>query len=348
VLDNEADGWTKLHGNLPPTLYHYTTAQGLVGMLQTGRLWATNAHFMNDPREITYAADIVQRAVRDAAQEHKRAVDALDSGWMDKLITFGRDRAWNAPKIEEWSRDAVRTFDEQGGAYIACFCQEPDLLSQWRGYGAVGGGYAVGFTSAELAKPSPAMLLRKVIYEETEQNAIVKRWVDGVFALDLEWRAEQKRLIKKTTQGKLPDWQALMKAFQGNTEAQTRMREHAKEGLATLNAGLESFSRFMIECLVCFKNPAYAAEDEWRLIVYGQSKPQVLFRVSRGCPTPYVELDLTSKDGELQGRLPISEINYGPVLESGLVARSLRTFLQAARYDHVLPHVKQSRVPYRA
>ena len=154
MLANEANGWTKLHGDPPPTLHHYTTGQGLLGMLQAGRLWATNAHFMNDPKEITYAADIVQRAVREAADRHKAAVDALDPGWMDKLITFGRDRAWKAPKIEQWSSDAIRTFDEQGGAYIACFCREPDLLSQWRGYGAVGGGYAVGFNSADLATRS--------------------------------------------------------------------------------------------------------------------------------------------------------------------------------------------------
>ena len=87
MLANEADGWTKLHGDPPPTLHHYTTGQGLLGMLQAGRLWATNAHFMNDPKEITYAADIVQRAVREAADRHKAAVDALDPGWMDKLIT---------------------------------------------------------------------------------------------------------------------------------------------------------------------------------------------------------------------------------------------------------------------
>jgi Protein of unknown function (DUF2971) len=348
MLANEADGWTKLHGDPPPTLHHYTTGQGLLGMLQAGRLWATNAHFMNDPKEVTYAADIVQRAVRGAADRHKAAVDALDPGWMDKLITFGRDRAWKAPKIEQWSSDAIRTFDEQGGAYIACFCREPDLLSQWRGYGAVGGGYAVGFNSADLATRSTDMLLRKVLYDPTEQQAIVKRWVDAVFALDLEWREEQKRLVAETTQGGLPDWQALLKAFQGNTEAQARMRQRAKEGLTALNAGLERFSQFMIECLVCFKNPAYAAEEEWRLIVFGHSQPRLQFRVGRGCPIPYVELDLTAKVGELQGRLPISGISYGPVLESGMVARSLRTFLQAARYDHVIPHVTQSKVPYRA
>ena len=348
MLANEADRWSELHGDPPPTLHHYTTGQGLLGILQTGRLWATNAHFMNDPREITYAADIVQQSVREAAARHKAAVDALNTGWIDKLITFGRDRAWKAPQIDQWSKDAIQTFHEQGGAYIACFCREPDLLSQWRGYGAVGGGYAVGFNSADLATRSPDVLLRKVLYDPSEQQAIVKRWVDAVFALDLAWREEQKRLVAETRQGRPPDWQALLKSLQGNTEAQTRMQERTKEGLTALNAGLERFAQFMSECLVCFKNQAYAEEDEWRLIVFGRSsQPGVQFRIARGCPVPYVELDLTAKTGELEGRLPISGINYGPVLESGMVRRSLQTLLHAARYDHVIPHVQQSKVPYR-
>ena len=37
ILANEADGWTNLHADPPRTLYHYTTGQGLLGMLQAGR-----------------------------------------------------------------------------------------------------------------------------------------------------------------------------------------------------------------------------------------------------------------------------------------------------------------------
>jgi hypothetical protein len=33
--------------------------------------------------------------------------------------------------------------------YITCFCEDGDLLSQWRGY-ADPGGYAIGFDAAEL------------------------------------------------------------------------------------------------------------------------------------------------------------------------------------------------------
>lgn len=31
--------------------YHYTDAQGLLGIIQNGRLWATDIRFLNDPSE---------------------------------------------------------------------------------------------------------------------------------------------------------------------------------------------------------------------------------------------------------------------------------------------------------
>jgi hypothetical protein len=168
-----------------------------------------------------------------------------------------------------------------------------------------------------------------------------------MFALDFGWRTEQKQLMEAMKTGGPKDWPSILKALAGEGDAQRELRDKAKRGLTELNDALERFSQFMIECLVCFKNPAYAAEDEWRLIVFGRSKPNVNFRVGRGCPLPYIELDLTILDGEHRGKLPISGINYGPVHESAMVKRALRTCLEAMGYDHVTTHVNQSKVPYR-
>src|SRR5262245_9764361 len=48
-LETLMNGWLTLHRRPPSTLYHYTNAQGLYGMLATGRVWATNVAFLNDP-----------------------------------------------------------------------------------------------------------------------------------------------------------------------------------------------------------------------------------------------------------------------------------------------------------
>ena len=46
--------------NYNAILYHYTTASGLVGILQSNRLWATSAIFMNDVNELNYGTKFIK------------------------------------------------------------------------------------------------------------------------------------------------------------------------------------------------------------------------------------------------------------------------------------------------
>jgi len=64
--------------------------------------------------------------------------------------------------------------------YVASFCEDGNLLSQWRGYGSPGSGFNLGFVSKgitvvqtdfEAKKPA---LLRRVEYDRDKQKAIVK------------------------------------------------------------------------------------------------------------------------------------------------------------------------------
>ncbi len=45
----------------PDWFYHYTTAEGLLGILESKSIWHTNANFLNDHKElqvgISYARD---------------------------------------------------------------------------------------------------------------------------------------------------------------------------------------------------------------------------------------------------------------------------------------------------
>src|SRR5437660_10589388 len=58
--------WVGLHSLRPRILYHYTDAAGLLGLLKTNRLWATNRRFMNDPTETEYAANLIRAALNDS------------------------------------------------------------------------------------------------------------------------------------------------------------------------------------------------------------------------------------------------------------------------------------------
>jgi hypothetical protein len=97
------------------SLFHYTNAAGLLGILQTHRLWATNLRYLNDLSEMDYSTPLIQAAV----------ADRFDSDTAEQFI------------------QGLQNFDEHTGHYVVCFSDGGDVLSQWRHY-AESGGYAIG------------------------------------------------------------------------------------------------------------------------------------------------------------------------------------------------------------
>jgi hypothetical protein len=45
---------------VPPLLYHYTDATGLLGIVQSRAIWATHIRYLNDAQEFDYAADLAR------------------------------------------------------------------------------------------------------------------------------------------------------------------------------------------------------------------------------------------------------------------------------------------------
>lgn len=137
-------------GPVPPRLYHYTTAEGLYGILRTRTIWATQFDFLNDRSEFSYAFEILkERLTAQAGTEASaRLIPGLDS--------------W-------WSKTPPH--------YISSFCEDSDLLSQWRGYGRTNDGYAIGFKSGNLSKRGPDLV--QLIYPRAEQS----RFLDSLFGV---------------------------------------------------------------------------------------------------------------------------------------------------------------------
>ena len=47
------------------SIYHYTGAAGLRGILQSGHIWATHTDFMNDSAEIEFACEQIRLSLRE-------------------------------------------------------------------------------------------------------------------------------------------------------------------------------------------------------------------------------------------------------------------------------------------
>lgn len=131
------------------TLFHYTTGNGLLGILSKNEIWSTAYYCTNDETELRAGRGVLTPLF--LSKTHK-VVKAGDS----RVLTICRRGAniWDyANGFEEMIfRLAVSLIS----VYITCFCRpssEEDflhgLLSQWRGYGA-DGGYALQFNRTKL------------------------------------------------------------------------------------------------------------------------------------------------------------------------------------------------------
>ena len=156
-----------------PVIYHYTDVSGLHGILQSNRLWASAAYYLNDSSEIEYGCKLALEAIavwKDVNQRIQSfAVDALR----------GLESIFSHP-LSRISRSAT--------IYVTCFCENDNLLSQWRAYGQAG-GYSLGF---EVDKSWRTMALRvpgefwdlrlaQVIYDEEHQRMRINSLLTQVF-----------------------------------------------------------------------------------------------------------------------------------------------------------------------
>ncbi len=148
--------WREYHATPPDELFHYTSAEGFLGILATGRLWAARVEYLNDATEFGYGTSLLQEVLEKKKTE-------VPPGWKSEFLT----------RCLRGIPDAWCTY------FVACFCTDGDLLSQWRGYGSRGGGYAVGFQARRLGTGgAQEVCLRRVLYEREQQRPLVEALVD--------------------------------------------------------------------------------------------------------------------------------------------------------------------------
>ena len=115
---------------LPNVLYHYTTQDGLLGILKESALWATKIHYMNDASELILPFQMASAILQELAKKE-------EEGKKRQVILNIRD------DIKDWADVNI---------CVASFCTDGDLLSQWRGYGLPGSAYTIGFDTERLLK----------------------------------------------------------------------------------------------------------------------------------------------------------------------------------------------------
>lgn len=104
-------------------LYHYTTADGLKGIVENDELWATSAYYLNDSTEIMYGYQLIDEALGVWRTKVNSPEDSMAGG-----LVYSLERQFGHDYLE---RNIITIITP---IYLTCFCEEDDLLSQWRAY----------------------------------------------------------------------------------------------------------------------------------------------------------------------------------------------------------------------
>ncbi|MFA9176199.1 DUF2971 domain-containing protein [Klebsiella variicola] len=94
-------------------LYHYTSLEGLYGILRSNSMWATHLSYLNDINEFLHGFECIREAI-PILEGNGKIHQTWFSAFTDYML-----------KIQDIS---------ELDYYITCFCMHDDLLSQWRGY----------------------------------------------------------------------------------------------------------------------------------------------------------------------------------------------------------------------
>lgn len=147
----------------PAIIYHYTSASGLMGIVESGTIWATDIQYLNDSREFEYT------------------VTLADTNLTNYRVAASQD---DVPLYDECLQSL--SFAANGiQLFATAFSAKPDLLSQWRAYCPPTGGFALGFAPASLQRDAGVFLL-PCLYDRDQQQLLFNRVL--TFLLQ-EWRA---------------------------------------------------------------------------------------------------------------------------------------------------------------
>ncbi len=312
-------------------LYHYTTLDGLIGILQTQTLWATQYRFLNDYSELVLIRDILIESVFPIVLEELKLINHRED--VQRFI----DRKGGLDQVVK--HDAAIIIDAQYRAagediYIFSFCGEyknsyvnsNGLLSQWRGYG-IGGGIALVFDTHKL---------EEILQIEGEKYLYNQGHISDVIYSDDETKFKMELTTNMT------DITAYVKKMF------LHMKLNRQEPDAT-----KAFPSF-IQCISRYKHHSFKEENEVRIVCMPRIQNEEYlriakkegstlklekerkFRTKKGKLIPYIEL-FNSTDIVL----PIERIIVGPHKEKESRAYALRVMLRNTNIEITI-----SDIPY--
>jgi hypothetical protein len=261
------------------------------GIIENRSIWFTDIDSVNDPFELHYGKEIITNILNGYIEKQKdENIVTMLRGIYDYLIA-STNKIIHRP-------------------YIACFCENGNLLSQWRGYSGENGGYSLCFRiqdttnyllDASVLNKSEIVFLRKIIYNKEIQETLIKNYIDKIII-------GAKNLFLN---------------INGNVKV-------VWVGMASLSS-----ANIFLDMMLSFKNPCFQEEKEWRIIkIVGSGKSQftnyLQFNEKKGQLLPFLNIYLSNNESQIP-TFPLKSIMHSPLLDSKTTCNFLTQYLQTIR-----------------
>lgn len=306
-------------------LYHYTTQAGLLGILDTGKIWATHVRYLNDASEGKAVSDAIRYELNGRV-EIGPLVKELEIPNASKIsIQLNK----NEGDILSIGNNALSPITSQM-AFITSFSKAGNLLSQWRGYCDSSVGYSIGFSKNYLKKVAKSFSenlpgspyfntcdLISCTYNNEEENA--KLIHDCEVAVTAYIQKAKSLKSSHSGFGSLPG-----ELHQAATQ---HLRPFGLRAITTKDNSFreEAESRFVLSC----DFPDFEQFSD------------IKFRTGRSMITPYLEIPLC-----LDNHTPeIKRVIVGPCPHPSEAVQSVEMLLKSKGITGV--EVVASKIPYR-
>lgn len=313
-------------------LFHYTTWDGLMGIIKNQTLWATHYKFLNDFTEIVFFRDkLIELLVPHVLEIYKKTI--AQSFENEDTINQAGGLKYRAQIDTERFIDTMYRITGND-IYILSFCGQYEdsyinqngLLSQWRAYG-IDGGFALIFDTKKL--------------ETIFAKEVTKFSYSSIILSEIIYSNNEKK-FKEELSDDISKIAKMVDLLHNNVKEEVFLKEAEK-----------AYAPFM-HCISSYKHRGFSEENEVRAVVLPtnidegylelaekegiapQPEKVIKFRRNNDHSIPYIEL-FDSKDIEL----PIEKIIVGPHKDKETRAATLRTMFRKTKIE-----ITCSDIPY--
>jgi Protein of unknown function (DUF2971) len=312
------------------SVFHYTDSAGLLGILSSKSLFATDYRYLNDVSEGSLIRDLILPILEDEIAEimPRLAEKGLLRGFYETHGARG-----HRLQAEGFYKSLVNSLDATTPPFVLSFCWHTEkktikhgLLSQWRGY-AGAAGFAIEFAEDELVE------LIKV-----EGDTFAYPWMKSDY---VRYKGYDDLFDPKVYRGVAG-------------ELTRRMFEPRDVSEITGSMGPKEMDEVMVKfanTAPFLKHEGFQEEEEYRIIAGRVDKDKIgadstrpvkkiKFRSKEGLIVPYIKLfEGSPRD------LPITSIIVGPHQFQDQQEAAVRMALKSTPFSKA--QVRLSAIPFR-